>query len=478
MQRRSFLQKAAMAGAFGSVLHRTRPTALADTNSQIRLALIGCGSRGNQLVGGFGRNSKFVAVCDVDKDRAEKAKNDIGADDAYIDFRAVLDRDDIDGVVIATPNHTHGLITILACQAGKDVYVEKPVSHNILEGRLMIEAANKHQRIVQAGTQNLSDTAMAPAREYYQSGKLGKLLFVHCFWYNARDPIGKVKHPTPVPASVDYNLFQGPRPLVPLMRANFHYDWHWQWPTGNGEIGNVGLHVIDHTRSLLNIPGLPRSIACVGGRLGWDDDGETPNTHLVAMDYGEVPFTFEVRDLPASKDRKGVQSRFRERNRGTIVVGENGMLFFNRGGGQVFDNDGKRIENFGGDGGGNHANNWLDCMRSRRPQDLVAPLQESHYSTTICHMANINYRVGTRGFTAADTEDKLPDLFHRSPEVLKNLQEHLAANEIDFKATPLTIGPVLEIDRDEDKFIENNDFAVMANYLRTDTYRAPFTLPE
>ena len=481
MRRRLFLQKAAAVTAVAShVLPRTA-RAQAGANDVVRVALIGCGVRGPTLAKDLAKvaGAKLVLVCDVDPARAAAVASANGNLPVEMDYRKVMERKDVDAVIIATPNHLHTLIAVTACLAGKDVYVEKPVSHSIHEGRVLAEIARKTGRIVQSGLQNSSDIALAPCREYFRAGSLGKLQAAHAFWYRVREPIGKIQAPTPVGKEIAYDLFRGPRPLEPLCRTKLHYDWHWFWDTGNGELGNTLVHNIDHTRLLLGITGHATAVCSVGGRLLWDDDGQTPNTHISALKYPgvDVPVTCEVRDLPHSPGKADMESRFRKKTCGTFLLCENGLLYFDRGGGYAEDKDGKVIQRFKGDGGAGHMANFIAAVRSRDAASLRSPIEQGHISSCGCHMANISHRTGRAGYDLAGAEKALPAMLLAATEAWAEFKSHIQINNVDLAKTPLTVGAELAFDPKSERFIENSEQARMANYLVEDAYRAPFTLP-
>ena len=239
-------------------------------------------------------------MCDVDTAVLDPAAATLGGGvKKYLDLRELLASADVDAITIATPNHWHSLAGIWAMQAGKDVYVEKPVSHNVWEGRQLVAAAKKYNRVVQAGTQIRSSEGMREAVAWIRAGNLGKITVARGFCYKYRGSIGRVAAPPPPPATVNLDLWCGPSPLAAPHRTQFHYDWHWFWATGNGDLGNQGIHQMDIARWFLGEPGLPRHTLSVGGRLGYVDDGQTPNTHVVFHDYPAAPLIFEVRGLPA-----------------------------------------------------------------------------------------------------------------------------------------------------------------------------------
>jgi predicted dehydrogenase len=277
-------------------------------NDDIRLAIVGLRKKGKEHLDIFPKvpGVRIVALCDVDTEfldfEAKKFKDRNEKVATYVDYRKLLDSKDIDAVVIVTPDHWHALMTIWACQAGKDVYIEKPLSHNVWEGRKMVQAARKYERIVQTGSQDRSDVGLRATVEYIKQGNLGKIELVRAISYNLRESIGKVNGPQAIPATVDYDLFQGPAPLVPLMRKNLHYDWHWFWDTGTGEVGNLGAHNIDESRWAIGQQQIaPRAIT-IAGRVGMDDDGQTPNTQITFFDYEQVPIIYEVRGLRRRKN--------------------------------------------------------------------------------------------------------------------------------------------------------------------------------
>ena len=293
-------------------------------NDDVRVAVVGFRSQGSNHIKWFGKipGVRVVALCDVDRDfidrEVRKLKERNEKVDTYVDYRKLLDDKNIDAIITATPNHWHSLVTVWACQAGKDVYVEKPVSHNIREGRKMVEAARKYNRIVQTGTQNRSDEGLMQAFEYIRQGRLGKILRARCYYFSPRGPIGKVDGPQPIPETVDYNLWMGPAPMVPLMRKNLHYDWHWQWPYGNGDLGNNGIHCIDVCRWALGYSTLAPRVISFGGKFLWDDDRQTPNTQVAFYDYKPAPIIFEMRNLPRKKGDSAMDAAYR--NIRTMVV--------------------------------------------------------------------------------------------------------------------------------------------------------------
>jgi len=445
----------------------------AGANERIRVAVIGTRGRGRGLMGGFAKH--LVAICDCDQEildaRAASFDKQHGTTLAkYTDYRKLVESPDIDAVVIATPNHTHALIGIEAMQAGKDVYVEKPCSHNVWEGRQLVNAARKNDRICQIGTQSRSDNAIRQAVEYVQGGKLGKLQYVIGTCYKPRKSIGKLDQPLQIPSHVDYDLWCGPAPKVDLFRPQLHYDWHWDFNTGCGDMGNQGVHQMDVARWFVGEAGLPRRVMSVGGRLGYEDAADTPNTEVSFYDFETAPLIFETRGLPSSKEAQSNWGRSMDAYRGlrigVLAQCENGYARD----GTVFDNDDQLVERFSG--GGSHAANFLKAVRSRKLSDLNAEILEGHVSSSLCHLGQLSYQIGEKA-TAREIGDKigaqpqLADSFDR-------MAEHLRANEIDIDSSTLTLGPWLEVDSESEQITNNPQ----ANGLMTREYRAPFVVPD
>jgi hypothetical protein len=428
---------------------------------------------------------RVVALCDTDQgviDReVKKIEQDGGKVKATRDMRGIFDDEEIDAVVFATPNHWHALGTIWACQAGKDVYVEKPASHSIWEGRKMVEAARKYNRIVQVGTQHRSDPAFLTLRDKIRKKELGDVQWVHSLWYAHRSPIGKVRGPQKVPEGIDYGLWCGPRPVVPLRRRRFHYDWHWFWEYGNGDMGNRVIHTIDDVHHVLDIgEAVPARMMGVGGRFQYDDDATTPNTEIIVMKW-KVPIIFGSRNLPyvdRKSGRKGgtaVYERFGRRFRfSNIIKCEGGYFAVSRGGGGVYDNDGRRTEKITGDGGARHARNWIEAVRSRRARDLTADVLGGHLSAVMLHTGSISFRVGERvgvGQVAGALEG-----IEEAEEAWKQTVDHLERNGLNLAKERPILGPWLTFDPKRERF--TGEAADAANALVKESYREPFVVPE
>lgn len=475
--RRQFLAGTAATGAAVMVVSDH----VFGASERVGCGVVGCGGRGTSHVG-WAKSSggEMVAVSDPDAGHMAGAAKKAGTDvKQYTDFRKLLADKSVDAVIFGTPNHWHALGTVMACQAGKDVYVEKPASHSIWEGRKMVEAARKYKRIVQVGTQQRSDPAYITLRKKIAKKELGEVQWVHSLWYAHRGPIGKVDGPQPIPEGVNYDLWCGPREVVPLRRKRFHYDWHWFWDYGNGDMGNRVIHTIDDVHHVLQIGGdVPRRMMAVGGRFKYDDDANTPNTEFIIMDW-KVPIIFGSRNLPYVDPKTGkpkgtaVYRRFGRSFRFTnLIKCENGFFAVSRGGGAVYDNDGKQVEKIKGDGGGGHMQNWIDAVRSRKVEDLRGDVLGAHLSSVMLHTGNISYRIGKR----VDVSEvaKAVKGGEESEETWKQTLDHLKRNGVDLAAEKPILGPWLTFDPKTERF--TGDHAAQANALVKESYRPPYVI--
>ena len=437
-------------------------------NDRIRVAIIGLRGKGNQHMKMFNmmHGVEVAALCDPDKHILAQRANELNqpATTTHTDLREVMDDKAIDAVVVATPNHWHALATIWACQAGKDVYVEKPVSYTLHESRLMITAARKYKRMVQSGIQRRSDMALKQVLTELREGELGEMKRIRVIHYSPRGTIGRVKAAQAVPPHIDYNLWCGPAPRAPLMRRNLHYDWHWVWDTGNGELGNNGPHELDLARWAAGYDTLAPGVTSIGGRFGWNDDGETPNTQIVYYDYQPVPIMIEVRNLPTQKDMRA-GDHYKGLRTGIIVECEGGY-FSGMDGGHLYDNKGKKLRQIVGDGGRNHQANFIRAMRDRKIGSLNADITEGHLSCGLCHQGNISHVLGeTMSMDELRAANK--------DESLDRMATHLEANEIDLDSNQVTVGPHLKFDTTRERFLDND----LANQRMNRAYRKPFSLP-
>ncbi|HEV3260804.1 MAG TPA: Gfo/Idh/MocA family oxidoreductase [Gemmataceae bacterium] len=480
ISRRDFLTDSAALAALAGAGLLGAPAAAAedkrakkgDANDKLHVAVVGVHGRGKDHVHGFaGRHNCVVAaICDADEavigpamKAAEKAQ---GTAPRYEqDIRKLLDDKTIDIVTIAMPNHWHSLAAIWAMQAGKDVYVEKPVSHNVREGRRVVEAARKYNRICQTGTQSRSTAGMREAMDFLRAGKLGKVKVARGLCYKSRPSIGRTTKDQTPPKTVDYDLWIGPAPMKALHRQHLHYDWHWFWDYGNGDLGNQGIHQMDICRWGLGKDELAKAVISFGGRFGYKDDGETANTQVCVFDYGDSELIFEVRGLPT-----GPLHRTRV---GNIFHCEDGYLVCSAedyGNAAVFTPDWKKTQTF--HKGGDHFGNFVEAVRSRSPQFLNADIHEGHLSSALCHLGNISYRLGTlqpfNKKSRAFGDDK------EAYETFARVQEHLKDNAVPLESTDYRLGRRLTLDPKTETFVGDKD----AEALLTRKYRKGFVVPE
>ncbi len=479
VSRRSFLKTTALASAvlgFPAVSYNR----VRGANDALRVAVVGFKGRGGDHISGFLKipGVRVTALCDCDQrvlDGAVKKLKDQGHDvKGYKDVRDVIAAGDIDIISTATPNHWHALLTVWACQANKDVYVEKPVSHNVWEGRKAVEAARKYKRIVQTGTQSRSSHGIKEAVAWVKAGNLGKILISRGLCYKPRASIGKVDGPQPIPENVDYNLWCGPAPMSPLTRKNLHYDWHWVFETGCGDLGNQGIHQMDIARWFLGEQELSPRVISAGGRLGYVDDGDTPNTQIIWHGYERAPLIFEVRGLPRDKAGQAEwgknMDKFMGAQIGVVVHCEGGYVVVpNYSGAKAYDKDGKEINKW--EGAKDHYQNFIDAVRSRQVEDLNADILQGHLSSALCHTGNISYRLGKKQASAASRE-QLKDQAGLE-ESFDRMVEHLRKNEVNLDVDQLTLGVGLNMDPATERFRGNAD----ANKLLTREYRKPFVVP-
>ncbi len=396
-------------------------------NERVRVAIIGVHGRGNDHLENYARlaNVQISALCDIDqsvldKRLAEMDKMGLPKPVTYTDYRKLLEDKSIDAVSIATPNHWHSLMGIWACQAGKDVYVEKPCSHNLWEGQQLVKASQRYNRIVQQGSQMRSAKAARDLVNKLQNGLIGDIYMARGVCYKWRDTIGRAAV-EPVPAGVDYDLWTGPAPLHEFTKNRFHYNWHWNWTYGNGDLGNQGVHQVDVARWGLGL-GFPNKVSAMGGHFMFDDDQQTPNDLNCSFEF-DLPggkrkmITFEVRHwmtnheaeigtaalgTPEPKKTEGKAklgpTSGSHNTVGNIFYGSNGYV-------STGDEDaatysvwlGRDQEQQPPVHGGSetaHFKNFIDCVVSRNKADLHAPIEEGHISCGLVHLANVSYRLG------------------------------------------------------------------------------------
>jgi len=469
LTRREFLEESLLATAVAAALPVLPGEAMGRTvtpsspNEAIRVGVIGVRGRGRAHIVDFlkSKDSEVVAICDPDEGVTGLARKAAPRAKYYRDIRKMLEDDSIDAVSIATPNHWHSLATIWAVQAGKHVFVEKPISQNVAEGRVVVEASQKHGRLVQHGTQARSHKATMEAMDWLHAGGLGKIHVARGLCYKRRKSIGKVEGAQKPPATLDYDLWTGPAEMQPLMRKNLHYDWHWVWNTGNGDIGNQGVHQMDIARWGLGKMVFPNRVMSCGGRLGYEDDAETPNTHISVFDYGDQKIVFEVRGLKTGPYRTATIGTIFHCEHGYLVSASYSKVL-------AFDRDGKLMKTF--TGGGNHIQNFLDAVKSGKESDLNSGPLEGHLTAALCHLGNIPYRLGqSRKLSATDTPFGETEVAN---ETFRRFRSHLEENGFDASRTDYQAGPILTLDPSTEQF--KGAHAAQANSLLTRKNRAPF----
>ena len=478
LNRRSFLTRTALATAAVSWTARSWAQ-VAGSNSDVRVSVVGFGGRGQSHLSEFGKmpGVRITSLCDVDSTVLRKEVDKFGKAGKPVtqasDIRKVLEDKNVDVVSIATPNHWHSLAGIWAIQAGKDVYVEKPVSHNVFEGRQFVEAARKYKKIVQTGTQSRSSRAgIGAAVEWVNKGNLGKIVIARGLCYKPRPSIGKVDGPQTPPADVNYDLWSGPAEMLPIMRQKFHYDWHWIWAYGSGDLGNQGIHQMDICRWFLGEMELAPFVVSAGGRVGYVDDGETANTQIIYQGYEKAPLIFEVRGLPEKVGSKNMD-KLKGASVGCVIECEGGYVSVpSYSNATAFDKDGKELKKWSGGGNHEHFENFIKAVNSRKVEDLYADILEGHLSSALCHTGNISCRLG-----AKQSPDAIKEAMkgHKGmEESFGRMAEHLAKNDVDIAQEKITLGVPLKMNGKTEKFIGNEK----ANAMLTRNYRAPYVVPE
>jgi predicted dehydrogenase len=406
--RRTFLKTGAAALATAASAKR-----VLGANDKIRVAVVGLRGRGWDHVHGYKpiAGVEVAYFCDADENVLNKRVADAEAmgmakPQTYVDFRKLLEDKNVDAVSIATPNHWHSLMGIWAAQAGKDIYCEKPCSHNWWEGRQLVRAVEKYKVICQHGSQCRSSAAIREAMEQMQGGLIGNIYMARGLCYKWRDTIGRAM-PEAVPAGVDYDLWTGPAPKKPFTQNRFHYKWHWIWDTGNGDLGNQGIHELDLARWGLGVE-LPTKVTAIGGHFLFDDDQETPNTITAIYEFrtpeGRTKMmNFEVRgwmtnheaaigtaefdggDVPAA-GLAGVAAKQKSLGPASGMPSTIGNLYYGSKG-EPGPEKQAPVKN-------EHFVNFIECMRSRKAEHLRAPIREGYLSSTLVHLANASYRLG------------------------------------------------------------------------------------
>jgi predicted dehydrogenase len=469
----------------------------AGANDTIRVAVIGVNGRGTSHISSLKGidGVQIVALCDCDqlvldrrvKELAEKTGSPVKG---YKDYRELLADKEIDAVTIATPNHNHVLIAMSAIAAGKHVYVEKPICHNPIEGRKLVEAAAKRPaQIVVHGMQRRSDKGWAQAMDFVKAGSIGKVTLSRGINYKMRASIGKVAAAInskdgiiagefrdtggkPQKVDVDYRLWSAPRPELPLSREQFHYDWHWQWAYGNGDLGNQGPHQLDVARWALGNPTeLPKKVMSFGGRWGYTDDGQTANNQMAFFNYEPVPMLFDNRGLPKDglKFKKGWEPVKNGIRIGNFIHCEGGYVAENK----AFDNEGKKLASFDHREGPEHMPNFIKSIREGKLVNENLHISHGYHAASLAHLANYSFRLGSKMNSAAIKERLATD--KEGLATFEDFIANLKANMIDIDADQATVGPWLAFDPASERF--TGEFAAEANKMMEEEYAPGFELP-
>ncbi|MEO0508383.1 MAG: Gfo/Idh/MocA family oxidoreductase [Verrucomicrobiota bacterium] len=381
-------------------------------NERIRVGFVGMGSRSAVLLKQFLNipNVEVVAICDPDTAQMQEQMGVINKSiteaknrnftstsvDTIQDYRKLYERSDIDAVIISSPNHWHTLQAIHAVQAGKHVYLEKPLSFTPWEGHQLQAATERYGKIIAPGFQNRSDPGPQNGIQFVQDGNLGKILKVRSLCYRNRDSIGSpLAQPLKIPSTMDFDLWLGPAQEQPIMRPKIHYDWHWDFNTGNGDMGNQGVHETDMVYWLLGHPGLPEQINCFGNRFAWNDAGNTPNMFTIWCKWGGVEVILETNDVKLGPDRNASSIRMGTRV-GIVAECEGGFLKGGRGGMVAVEPDEKTIiRRFKGDGGKSHQQSFIEAVRNNDSSTLPTTVAKSTPAEAVMHFGNAAYRTGT-----------------------------------------------------------------------------------
>jgi len=476
LDRREFV-KAGLATSAAATFSLSRAQATGP-NDEINLGFISCGGQAGGLMGSFSgvKGVHIGGLCDPDQGRLDSAGKRFPKAKKWQDLRHLLEDSSIDAVVIATCNHWHCLAAIWAMQAGKDVYVEKPLSHSQWEGRQTVAAARKYDRICQLGTQQRSDPMQTAIKKFlHQDKALGAIQGTRVNRYGVRGSIGKRSAALGINSEVDYNLWLGPAQRKPIFRNKLHYDWHWDWNTGSGEMGNWGVHVLDDVRNNVfqDQVLLPKRIVGGGGRVVWDDAGESPNVHFVQFDTGNIPVVIGLSNLTDGPGKRG-SAPHPGPGSGYLVYCEGGRLEGKRGSAVAYDEAGKAIKKFKGNGGKGHQQNFIDAVRSRNRKALNSEVEVGHYSTGWCNLANVAAKIGT-GFSM-DAAREMNDDQGLWSSLLEESEKHLKTHGLAITDKSITMSPVLELDVATEQFV--GEHAEKANRLLKRQYRKGFAVPK
>lgn len=486
LTRRSFVERALSLAAAATAADRLSAAAdsapgsarTAVPNERIRVAVVGVGPTGrgfSHIAGWLGNpGAELAVICDCDPEAEGRVAKRLEKQPAKPrfekDFRRLLEDDSIDVISIATPNHWHALMAIWAMQAGKDVYVEKPCSHNVEEGRVTTQWARKLGRMCQMGAQSRSMTGMRQAIEFIHTGKIGKVNLAHALCYKRRKSIGLVDTPAPLPPGLDFDLWAGPAPAVVPHRERLHYDWHWNRLTGNGDLGNQNPHELDKARWGLGKQTLPARVVSLGGRLGYHDNGDTANSQITLFQWDDAMVISEVRGL----ELKAPPTIGRQA--GPVAVAniwwgtEGYVVTPSYNSGVAFDYDGKQLGKWTGGTDQLHYDNFLEAVRSRDRSHLHLDIEDGHLSSAMAHLGNVSWALGEKASLGA--RPKIAANEPRVAETFAAFEAHLRDNAVDVADTPYLLGRELAIDAATEK---SSDPEANARFTRE--YRKGYELP-
>ena len=482
--RRDFVEQALFAAsaalATGVVASAVEPasTRKVGPNEKIRVAVIGVNGQGGSHVSEWLKNPDcdLVAICDCDPAAYEKLKpkfKNLAKPPRYVqDVRKLLEDKNIDAVSIATPNHWHAVMAVWAMQNGKDVYVEKPCSHNVREGRVITEWARKLGRICQMGVQSRSMPGMRQTLEFVKSGKIGNVTEARAICYRRRDSIGLVETEAPIPAGLDFDLWCGPAEKVVPKRKRLHYDWHWVKETGNGDLGNQNPHELDKARWGLGKQELPKRVVSLGGRLGYIDNGNVANSQITIYQWDDALLISDVRGLPIKTPITFGLKGGPFNGAANIWFGTEGYAVGpNYTSGVAFDYKGNQLGKWSGGDYQLHFANFVKGIRSRNHKDLHLDIEDGHLSSALAHLGNVSLQVGKTvpaGTRPSQMADNKP-----VKETLDSFEAHLKDNGVNFETTKFYLGRELTIDPKTELSTDSE-----ANRLFTRQYRKGYELPE
>ena len=511
LNRRTFIKNSALAAAVAGISAQTYAQSTG-ANGDLRVAVVGFRSRGLEHIKELKKikGVRIVALCDVDAKVVAKGLKDNPGAKGYTDMRKMLEDKDIDAVAIASPNHQHAIQGIWSLQAGKHLYVEKPLSHNIFEGQQLVAASNHFSKlVVQAGTQSRSGVGIRGAIKDVHAGKYGKVKLARAICYKRRKSIGPAQK-NAIPSEIDYDLWHGPADVQESIRGNesdkvqhaanqgpVHYDWHWFWNYGGGDLCNQAIHEIDIARWFLNTHEVSAETVSVGGRFGYVDCAETPNTFISIHNYADAPLITEVYGLTSDGQINGPMNKFgqfSELNKGQksaktpdigiIVECENATIVVpDYNSAQVYDKEGKFLKTYGktvdqvdltGGASGHHAN-WVAGIRKGSSADINAPVRECHLSTALVHSANISFRLGAKK-SAGEIKEAIKASSGLA-EAFGRMAEHLGRNGVNLDESKATLGAPLTQDTKTELFTGANAEAANRDLVAKRVGRKGFEIP-